>query len=347
MKEIKSSKFFHVFRLGFLLWALPGLCLAQVSNSTQTVAEKKFERLAHALRSPDESVRLEAIQELGSSHDPASIPLFLQGLQDKNTTVRSAAESGLLLYHGPQVASALRPLLNDEDDRLRAAAVWSLSHVGGRAVLPDVVRLATNDASGIVRFRAVCGLAFCGDRSALPVVVDALGDYNNAVRERSALLALDVLADRSVAPLLLNQRHNVLPATRRLVMYLLAKYGDSSVIPGLVEGLNDPDALVRAEAAISLGKLRSLKNLDALQPLLKDPDDHVRGSTAYAIGLMGDPLGAALLRSSLQDNSAFVRAVAAESLQKLGDKTVRPPEGFRAAALFTFPIYSFEKKEVY
>jgi hypothetical protein len=48
-----------------------------------------------------------------------------------------------------------------------------------------------------------------------------------------------------------------------------------------------------------------------------------------------------------QDNSAFVRAVAAESLQKLGDKTAKPPEGFNAAELFTFPIYSPEQKDLY
>ncbi len=207
--------------------------------------------------------------------------------------------------------------------------------------------LATNDASGVVRFRAVWGLASCGDKSVLPIDLNALGDYNNAVRERSALLALDALADRSVVPLLLKQRNNILPDTRRVIMYLLAKYGDSSVIPALVEGLKDPDGLVRAEAAISLGKLRARKSVDALPPLLKDPDDHVRGSVAYALGLMGDPSGMVLLRSLTQDNSAFVRAVAAESLQKLGDKTARPPEGFKAAELFTFPIYSPEQKDLY
>ena len=55
----------------------------------------------------------------------------------------------------------------------------------------------------------------------------------------------------------------------------------------------------------------------------------------------------ALLRSLSQDNSAFVRAVAPESLQKLGDKTAKPPEGFKAAELFTFPIYSPEQKDLY
>jgi hypothetical protein len=31
----------------------------------------------------------------------------------------------------------------------------------------------------------------------------------------------------------------------------------------------------------------------------------------------------------------------------LGDKTAKPPEGFKAAELFTFPIYSPEQKDLY
>ena len=91
MKEAKPLNSSRVFRLWLLLWALPGLCLAQVSKPTQTETNKKFERLARWLKSPDESVRVDAIQELTSGHDPAAIPLILQCLQDTNVSVRGAA----------------------------------------------------------------------------------------------------------------------------------------------------------------------------------------------------------------------------------------------------------------
>jgi HEAT repeat protein len=130
-------------------------------------------------------------------------------------------------------------------------------------------------------------------------------------------------------------------------MYLLAKYGDTSIVPALIGGLKDTDALVRGEAAISIGKLHARKALGALPPALQDPDDHVRGSAAYGVGLMGDPAGAALLHPLLKDDSAFVRAVAADSLQTLGDRTAKPPEGFKSSELFTFPIFSPEQKDLY
>src|SRR5271163_2866322 len=96
MKEARPRKSFYVSRIGFLLWALPCFCLAQVSQPTQTEASKKFERLAQWLKSPDVSVRLDAIHELTSVHDSAAIPLILPCLQDTHITVRSAAAWGLL-----------------------------------------------------------------------------------------------------------------------------------------------------------------------------------------------------------------------------------------------------------
>ena len=44
---------------------------------------------------------------------------------------------------------------------------------------------------------------------------------------------------------------------------------------------------------------------------------------------------------------SFVRAIASESLNRLGDKSVQPPEGFKASELFTYPIHSPEHEELY
>ena len=313
----------------------------------QRPPDRRLERLDRWLDSKDPSSRVDAVQELAALQKPEAVPLLLRALRDSEVEVRGAAAWGLRNCTDSRVVPALRGALNDDDDRVRAAAVWALSHVGGKAVLPDVVRLATNDASGVVRFRAVWGLGIIRDKSALPVVINALGDYNTSVRERSALLALEALADNTIAQRVLRQTNNVLPATRRIVMYLLARYGDQSVVLALKRGLTDPDQLVRAEAALSLGKLKAQAGLTDLPPLLNDPDEHVRGSAAYSLGLIGDKSAMGALRPALEDKSAFVRAVAAESLQQLGDKTVKPPEGFKAAELFTFPIYKPEHKELY
>jgi HEAT repeat protein len=314
-----------------------------------------LQRLSRWLKSRDETVRLDAVKEASTLPKSESLPFLMQALKDPSAEVRSVAAWSLENVKDPQAVTALRQLLKEEkgdtegSDRVRAAAVWSLSHIGGRQVLPEVAKLAKEDPSGIVRFRAVWGLASIGDMSALSVAIEALGDENVSVRERAALLALEALQDGSIASRLLKLTAHPQADTRRLVMYLLARYGDKSksAVPALTESLRDAEALVRAEAALSLGKLRARTALDKLLPLLKDPDEHVRGSAAYAVGLIGGVSAMEASRQLLKDESAFVRAVAAESLQRLGDKTVQPPEGFKAVELFTYPIYSPEHTDLY
>lgn len=313
----------------------------------------RLQRLNRWLKSRSEMVRLDAVKEATSLPRADALPLLLQALHDPSTEVRGFVAWSLQNFKDPRSVDALRELLKQEkgggedSDRVRASAVWSLSHIGGRQVLAEIIKFAKEDPSGTVRFRAVWGLAFIGDKSALPVAIEALGDENVSVRERAALLTLEALQDGSVASRLLKLTAHPRVDTRRLVMYLLARYGNNSVVPALTEALQDADALVRAEAALSLGKLHARTALEKLLPLLKDPDEHIRGSAAYALGLIGGPPAMEALRPLLEDDRAFVRAVAAESLQRLGDKSVKPPEGFKAADLFTYPIYSPEHADLY
>jgi len=319
-----------------------GLLFAQ---EPETRLDRQIDRLTRWLRSPRASIREEAVTELDTVPIANALPLLISALSDSSTVVRAAAASSLARAHDKRAVPALRPLLKDDDEHVRAAAVWALCHTGGKAILPEVLPLCRDDASGIVRFRAVWGLAFIGDKSALPVAIAALGDFNPAVRERSALLALDVLADGTVGERLAQQAKNEYPPTRRIVMYLLTRYGDAKqAVPILLEGLKDAEPLVRAEAALALGRRHAKNVVASLIPGLKDADEHVRGTVAHALGLLGGSSSREALRPLLQDEAAFVRAIAAESLQRLGDKTVKPLQGFRAEELFTYPIYSPENK---
>jgi hypothetical protein len=175
----------------------------------------------------------------------------------------------------------------------------------------------------------------------LPVAIAALGDYIPAVRERAAPLAVETLADASVGERLARQAQNEYAPTRRIVMYLLGRQAEPDQATAVLrQGLKDGDPLVRAEAALALGRRRATIALSDLRAVLKDPDEHVRGAAVYAIGLIGDARQREAVRPLLDDDQAFVRAIAAETLHRLGDRTVKPRPGFRAEDLFTYPIYS-------
>jgi hypothetical protein len=319
---------------------IAGLLFAQQPESS---LDRQIDRLTRWLRSPRASIREEAVAELDRVPIANARPLLITALRDSNAVVRASAANSLIRAEDNGAIMALRPLLNDPDEHVRAAAVWSLCHTTGKPILPQVLPLCCDDVSVLVRVRAVSGLACIGDRSALPVAVAALGDYNAAVRERAALLALDALADESIGGRLAKQAQNPFPPTRRIAVYLFTRYGELEQATAILQaGLKDTDPLVRAEAALSLGRRRAKSARPALRSALTDSDEHVRGAVAYALSLLKDSSSRQVLLPLLQDEAAFVRAVAAESLQLLGDTTIKPPAGFRAGELFTYPNYNPE-----
>lgn len=334
--------------LGISLLVSPVPLHAQQPGTSQ---QRKRERIQRWVNSQDPTLREQAVREAALSLPPEQArPILLAALKDPAPHVRAVAAWELKQHRVPGVAEALLPLLQDDNDRVRAAAVWALSGNAGRRYLKEIMHLSREDPSGVVRFRAVWGLGLIGDRAALPVIIDALGDYNNAVRDRAAVIALETLADTKIVSHLLTQTNNVLPASRRIVMYLLGKYGDrnrTAAIAALLTGLRDPDARVRGQAALALGRLKARQAREPLETATRDSDDHVRGSATHALGLIGDTASLPAVRARLDDDAAFVRAIAAEALNRLGDTSVQPPEGFRAEELFTYPIHTPEHKDLF
>ncbi len=337
--------FMHTGLLAAFVLSTATLAFGQ--QSPATTSDRRLQRLERWLASKDESQRVQAVRELKSLNLPAARDLLLKAIRDPSPEVRALAAWNLGAYKERPVIESLRPVLRDENDRVRAAAAWGLCTIGDRIILPDIIKVVQEDTAPVARFRALWGLAFLGDRSALPVAINALTDLNNSVRERSALLAIEALRDQTVPERVRALAQHPYADTRRIVMYLLAKYPARENIPVLQNALADTDPIVRGEAALSLGKIKAYSARDKLVAALQDSDDHVRGAAAYALGLIGDKAAVPDLRKVAGDESGFVRAVAAESLNRLGDQSVKPPEGFRAVEMFTYPIHSPEHTEIY
>jgi HEAT repeat protein len=255
-------------------------------------------------------------------------------LNHRHTPVSATPETNNL----PQLLAALK----DPQPVTRSQAAGALSKFPAPETVAALCELA-RDSSPLVRYRAIASLGVIGDRTALPVVFDALGDDDRGVRQRAAVPALERLADRTVPGRLLALAHHPRPATRRLVMYLLARHANDATGPVLQQALNDPDPLVRAEAALALGNLRARLALDDLCGRLTDGDEHVRGAAVYALGQVGERAAAEKLQPLLHDPDPFVRAATAESLRLLGVPNVAPPPWFRAADAFAFPLAPVNK----
>jgi len=78
-----------------------------------------------------------------------------------------------------------------------------------------------------------------------------------------------------------------------------------------------PDARSRAQAAITLGEMRSPEALPALQAALADRDALVRVAAASAMGALGDPAALSALRAHASDPDGDVRAAVEDALARL------------------------------
>ena len=127
---------------------------------------------------------------------------------------------------------------------------------------------------------------------------------------------------------------------------------DPAAVDSLIErGLKAEDAGLRAESAVSLGKIgeaRAVKPLEAtVRPyyeaapedsqgitistgpidekvrLLKEKESRVRASVAWALGQIADPSAQGTLKRALNDQNSLVRDAAAEALAKISERQER------------------------
>jgi len=90
--------------------------------------------------------------------------------------------------------------------------------------------------------------------------------------------------------------------------------------PDLESFLKDPDPIVRARAALAVGRLQDTTTVEALAPLLEDPSADVRREAVFALGQIGAKRAGPLLLPRLADREADVVSLVLEALGKLGDK---------------------------
>ena len=149
------------------------------------------------------------------------------------------------------------------------------------------------------------------DRLAVESLTASLGDVDAVVRANSARSLGDLcrFADRTA-------RH------RDETNFDLLRSDD--VARPLVNALQDPVAMVRIQAAISLSVLAIPTALPVLISLLQDPDREVRTVAAFAAAKLGSPQSLPVLLEILRDGPRDARRQAAASLRLLGDAQAVP-----------------------
>ncbi len=260
--------------------------------------------LIEALEDTNPWVKLNAtwaLAEIG-----ASTPLlayWLEAIQHPDPSLRrSAAEifrdsrSLLRKVFGSEAdASTTAPLLaalKDEDSRVRGAASQGLELLGTRA-LPGLIQ-GLKSPEPIVRLETAKLLGNMGGaaQSAVPTLVELLRDTGRYV------------------PPTRNQGYLILPP--------LPRFSASGKYP---PAPNNPDKLVRVNAAIALGKLGDRKAIRALTNALKDNEPWMQLATNWALLRFEQNQGLPVVGKLLQYPKSSVQSEALFQLKYYGSQS--------------------------
>jgi len=220
-----------------------------------------------------------------------------------------------------------------------------------------IVQLGLADENPYVRVNAIEVVATTGQIRLMPKVQRLLeNDFVNPVRFTAAVAVGDTeyrLGEKSLRPLLNDPEENI----RIAAAYALSKLSSFDSFDYLCKVIASDDQMVRANAALLLGKSGDKRALKFLYIVLRreDSDDIVRFNAAESIAMLADEwifprlwamvmsayaddrimgiramgaLGTAkakdVLITKLDDDILVVRLAAAEQIGMLGDTTGEP-----------------------
>lgn len=190
-------------------------------------------------------------------------------------------------------------LLKDPDWVVRREAAITLGEMGDeRCVEPLAAALRGGDWQ--VREVAIEGIGQIGS-PAVEVLLKLLRDWD--VR-KSAIMALGKIRDERVLEPLMQQLRNdefMEDATDALV-----NLGEPA-LPGLIKALKDKEELVRKQAVIALGRIKSPEAIDPLIEMLQNKDWFTRLTAAAALEAIGDERGREAIKPLLKDSDMVVK----------------------------------------
>jgi len=252
-----------------------------------------------ARESDDASVVRPAIMQLGYEKQPEIYPLLVEKLDDPNLSIQHAAVISLGRYgRADAIEELVKPkIFRSADSQIRWAAVTAVGRLGDYRVIDHLLK-AVEDTEWIVRTQAVTEL---------------MGKVRDIIARKDVRLARILIHMFSL------ENEEII----NLAMEGFREMGPES-FHWLHDALQNPSPNIRANAALTLGKVRSHGSTPFLLDLLQDEDGLVRGSASEALGEIGDKISIEPLVLMIQDNVEMVQDRAATAIVRFGKQATIP-----------------------
>ncbi len=282
---------------------------------------------------------LQGLERRLANHRVEVLPYFVAALADLRSAVSAASAQLMVKVGGEAAVPALVPLLASDDPRPRRAAFDILDQIKRSAVAPIIDGLRNPKAKSrelVNRLLGGLGEMEPAERAQLAAIV---ADANASGDANLAFLAQRIL-DGLGKPVTITRIAPANVPIRRFFDRALGDdeiAGDAEV-DEVLHALNDGRAFVRQNAArwLGLGAASAsdvaTKVLVALGPRMRDPDAVVRAVVARTLGHIGGDDAVRALVVGLADPSPTVRGAVVDALSGLGPESLAVAlEGVRAA----------------
>ncbi len=317
---------YHRFLIG-------SLCLVMLSTGRAMAAEPDLEGLIAALRSPDERLRVRAVDELGRLGPQAApaVPALVRAIADPEPAVRRKAVEALgRLRPDPEVTvGPFVRLMEDSEPSVRLRALDALAEYGEAAV-PALVGLLETDRAA---YWACLVLNEIGPdaEAAVPALAERVSDPRAEVR-REAILALAEIGE-AAAPAVdaitaaMADEVDRIPAT-----YALGRIGQlpPKAESWVRENAHAPDPLLRTVSVWALARVHpedgqlQEEAIKRLVESLKSEAPQARAAAARALAaLEPDPdIAGPILEDALRTADEQTVAHALDAMAALGPTMV-------------------------
>ena len=213
--------------------------------------------LLDASRSANPALRSNAIEAMQMLPDRAR-PLVQRGLADPNPAVRFAAAVTAGMLEFDSLAAGVRPLVDDANPSVRAAAIYSLHKLGEPIDLTPLAQMLASQDPGL-RSNVALILGLMGDASAIPMLAQAGQRPMPRVGEQRVAVVRIQIAEA------------------------MAKLGDEGALVSLRAGAHSSIGEVRVVAINAIGALGDEKGAAMLQVLLERQPVEVRLAATGAL----------------------------------------------------------------
>ena len=224
---------------------------AEALRAAKPPAGQPSDPLARFIRSPDETIRTHAAEDMGFTQDGAYVPTLIEtATNDESAEVRYAACVALGRIGTEEATDALIRLL--DDPRVPTDAVLAgFVHAGRERAVEPII--ASYERDGFPREEAIDTLAAIGGPRVTEFLQERLATERGAIR-RAIIDALADARDLSAAQALIAAFVSD-PASQVRVIRTLEKLGGEKVIRFLAKTAVDPDA----DPAARRAAVRALK----------------------------------------------------------------------------------------